>query len=182
MIIWIDGAYGVGKSAVAMKLKESFHDGNVELLESDYYSNELLKRIIEEEEANHCFSHIGGTLPQNNMRFIQEFRKLIDEKTQNADTDLIVDMALTMKECKEDLFEQLIRDGKKIVHIILTADANTIKSRIRNDENRMKETALEWLTWNLAFLDSNFPDAIRIRTDGRDVDSIVTEVVGRIEL
>lgn len=180
MIIWIDGAYGVGKTAVAMKIKKSFSNNNVELLEADCYSDESLKWLVEEAKVNNCFPHIGGTLPQNNMRFIQEFRELIEEKSKNANTDLIVDMALTMKECKEELFDRLKRDGKKIVHIILTADADTIKSRIKNDGNRMKETALEWLTWNIAFLDRNFPDAIRIKTDGRDVDDIVTEVVGRI--
>lgn len=180
MIIWIDGTYGVGKTAVAMKIKESFSDDNAELLESDYYSNESLKRVVEEAEANNSFPNIGGTLPQNNMRFLQEFRELIEEKSKNTDKNLIVDMALTMKECKEELFDRLKCNGRNIVHIILTADEDTIKSRIKNDGNRMKETALEWLKPNIAFLDKNFPDATRIKTDNRDVDDIVTEVILKI--
>ena len=32
MIIWIDGAYGVGKTAVAMRIKEMFSDSEAELL------------------------------------------------------------------------------------------------------------------------------------------------------
>lgn len=44
----------------------------------------------------------------------------------------------------------------------------------------MKETALEWLTQNITFLDKNFPDAIRIKTDNRDIDDIVTEVILKI--
>ena len=180
MIIWIDGTYGVGKTAVAMKIKESFSDDNIELLESDYYSNELLKRVVEEAKANNSFPHIGGTLPQNNKRFLREFRELIEEKSNNTDKNLIVDMALTMKECKEDLFDYLKSNGKSIVHIILTADEDTIKSRIKKDGNRMKETALEWLTQNITFLDKNFPDAIRIKTDKRDIDDIVTEVILKI--
>lgn len=180
MIIWIDGTYGVGKTTVAMKIKESFSDDNVELLESDYFSNESLKRVVEEAKANNCFPNIGGTLPQNNMRFLREFRELIEEKTKNTDKNLIVDMALTMKECKEELYDRLKSDGKSIVHIVLTADEDTIKSRIKNDENRIKETALEWLTQNIAFLDENYPDAIRIKTDSRDVDDIATEVILKI--
>ena len=180
MILWIDGTYGVGKTAVAMKIKENFPDNNVELLEADFYCNETLKRLVEEAQAKNCMPHIGGTLPQNNMHFIEEFRELIEEKSQNDDINLIVDMALTMSECKEELYDRLKRDGKNIIHIILTADTNTIKSRIKNDENRMKETALEWLTWNIAFLDRNFPDAIRIKTDARDVDDIVAEAMGAI--
>lgn len=177
LIIWIDGTYGVGKTAVAMKMKESFPDNNVELLEADYYCNETLKRLVEEAQAKNCMPYIGGTLPQNNMYFIKEFKELIEEKSQNDDINLIVDMALTMTECKEGLYDCLKRDGKNIVHIILTADADIIKSRIKNDENRMKETAMEWLTWNIAFLDKNFSDAIWIRTDDRDVDDIVTEAM-----
>ena len=42
MIIWIDGTYGVGKTAVAKRLKERFSDNKAELLESDYYSDCLL--------------------------------------------------------------------------------------------------------------------------------------------
>lgn len=181
MIIWIDGAYGVGKTAVAMKMKEIFSDDNTELLEADYYSNELLKRVVEEAKANNSFPHIGGTLPQNNMRFIQEFRKMIEEKSQNLNKKLIVDMALTMTECKKELFDYLVSEGKNIVHIILVADDDTIKLRIRNDKNRMKEVALEWLMQNIAFLDNNFPDAIRIKTDNRDIDDIVAEVISIIE-
>lgn len=181
MIIWIDGTYGVGKTAVAMKIKESFSDDNVELLESDYYSNESLKRVVVvEEKANNSFPHFGGTLPQNNKRFIREFRELIEEKSKNTDKNLIIDMALTMNECKEELFDYLKSNGRNIVHIILTADEDTIKSRIKNDGNRMKETALEWLAQNIAFLDKNFPDAIRIKTDNRDVDDIVAEVISKI--
>ena len=51
MIIWVDGTYGVGKTAVAKKIREKL--GSVaELLESDYYSNETLKKIVEEAETS----------------------------------------------------------------------------------------------------------------------------------
>lgn len=181
MIIWIDGAYGVGKTAVAMRIKELLSDSEAELLESDYYSNESLRRLVEEAKASNSFPHIGGVLPQNNMRFIIEFRELIVEKSQDTDKKLIIDMALTMVECKENLIDYLESEGKDIVHVILTADEETIKLRIKNDENRMKETALEWLTQNISFLDRNFPDAIRIKTDNRDVDDIANEIMGKIE-
>lgn len=180
MIIWIDGTYGVGKTAVAMKIKERLSRDRVELLESDYYVNDSLKRVVEEAKANNCFPNIGGTLPQNNMRFLREFRELIEEKSKSDDKNLIVDMALTMRECKEELYDRLKGNGKEIVHIILTADENTIKSRIENDGKRMKETALEWLKQNIAFLNQNFPDAVRIETDNCDVDDVATEVISKI--
>ncbi len=180
MIIWIDGTYGVGKTAVAKKIMENFSDDNIELLESDYYSSKLLKRIVEEAKANNSFPYIGGILPQNNMLFLKEFGELIEEKSKNAEKNLIVDMALTMKESKEKLFDRLKSADKNILHIILTADEDTIKSRIENDVNRMKGIAKECLIHNITFLDKNFPDAMRIKTDNRDVDDIATEIIGVI--
>lgn len=179
MIIWVDGAYGVGKTAVAKKLKEKL-GSKAELLESDFYSNETLKKIVEEAEASHTIPHIGGTAPQNNLRFLREFKELIEEKSEDTSKQWIIDMALTRMECKENLFDCLQRDGKDMVHLILTADEETIKERIKKDENRMKELALDWLKYNISFLKDNYPDAVRIKTDNRDIDDIVDEALAVI--
>ena len=63
------------------------------------------------------------------------------------------------------------------MHIILTASEETIKSRIKSDDNREKGFALEWLKYNLVFLDANFPDAIRIDTENEDADAIANEII-----
>ena len=169
-----------GKTTVAKKIAARF-GSEAELLESDYYSNETLKRIVEEAEAAHSLPHLGGCLPQNNMRFIREFKELIKEKSKDTNKKLIIDTALTRKECKENLFDCLQKEGKDIVHIILTADKETIKERIKNDTNRMKDIALEWMVDNIKFLDSNYPNAIWIKTDNRDIDDIVDEIIEIIE-
>lgn len=180
MIIWVDGTYSVGKTTVAKKIAARF-GSEAELLESDYYSNETLKRIVKEAEAAHSLPQLGGCLPQNNMRFIREFKELIKEKSKDTNKKLIIDMALTRTECKENLFDCLQKEGKGIVHIILTADKETIKERIKKDANRMKDIALEWMVDNIEFLNSNYPDAIWIKTDKRDIDDIVDEIIEIIE-
>ena len=178
MILWIDGAYGVGKTVVAAKLLENLFNDNAEILQSDYYFIEMLNRIDEDEE-NNIISFLGGFFPQNNMWFLKKFRKLIEEKAKNSDQNIIVDMALTKNECKEDLFDHLKENGIKIVHVILTADENTIRSRINNDENRDKGFSLGCLVDNITFLEQHFSDAIRVKTDNRTVDDIVAEIVLR---
>lgn len=177
MIIWIDGTYGVGKTTVAKKVMECFSDDEVELLESDFYSNESWRCLAEKAKANNSIPYICGTLPQNNLYFIQEFRKLIDRKSMDTGKKLIVDMAVTKKECKEELFDRLISGGRNIVHIILTADEETIKSRIKNDETRMKDIALDNLKDNISFLNENFPEALWIKTDERAISEIAKEVI-----
>lgn len=156
---------------------ECFSDDEVELLESDFYSNESWRCLAEKAKANNSIPYICGTLPQNNLYFIQEFRKLIDRKSMDTGKKLIVDMAVTKKECKEELFDRLISGGRNIVHIILTADEETIKSRIKNDETRMKDIALDNLKDNISFLNENFPEALWIKTDERAISEIAKEVI-----
>ena len=69
------------------------------------------------------------------------------------------------------------KEGKDIVHIILTADKETIKERIKKDTNRMKDIALEWMVDNIEFLDNNYSDAIWIKTDNRHIDDIVDKII-----
>ena len=181
MIIWVDGTYGVGKTAVAKKIREKL--GSVaELLESDYYSNETLKKIVEEAETSRTMPHMGGTLPQNIMRFIKEFKRVIEEKSEDTSKLWIIDMALTQVECKENLFDFLQMAGKNIVHFILTADELIIQERIKKDANRMKGLALDWLEDNISFLKNNYPDAIWINTDNLDTDGVADKVIEMIKL
>lgn len=182
MIIWIDGPYGVGKTTIITELQKQFTDNDAEFLLSDYFYRQSLKQLIEESKASKSFPHFGGTMPQNNMRFLQDFRNLIEEKEKNTKKKLIIDMALTMKECKENLFDSLKNEGINIIHIILSAEEETIKSRIINDETREQKTAfLDNLAKNISFLDENFTDAIKVSTDNRTVSNITNEVIRIIQ-
>jgi deoxyadenosine/deoxycytidine kinase len=174
MIIWIDGTYCVGKTSVAKRLDERLGD-DIELLESDYYFDEMIKKTIKKAKVDHSFFLKGYSLPQNDMRFIKEFKKLIVEKSNNTNKNLIVDMALTQMECKKYLFDSLQEEGRTIVHIILLADEENLKLRIKKDENRMKEVALDWMKDNVSFLNDNYSDAMRIKTDNMSTNDIVDE-------
>lgn len=180
IIIWIDGAYGVGKTAVALKVKEKLPEYGIEILESDCYMEETLKEIIEEAKKNNCFPNLGGTLPQNNIRFIEKFKGIIEEKLKKLNERLIIDMALTKEECKESLFDYLQSVYGNILHIILMADEEVIKSRILND-NRDKYTALENLKDNISFLNKNFNDAVWINTNNKSIDNIANEIIKLIK-
>lgn len=145
-------------------------------MESDNYSDKSLKQRVKEAIARNGFPNIG-TLPQNDIVFLREYKKMIDEKSKETTKKLMIDMALTMQECKEELLDKLKNEGKKIVHIVFTADEETIKTRIKNDENRMKEVALDWLKHNISFLEKNYQDAIWLKTDNLDVPTIANEII-----
>lgn len=181
MIIWIDGTYGVGKTTVAKQLKKKW-GSETELLEADEYINETIKKIVEEAKASHTTPNIGGNIPQNNMRFLKDFKKIIEEKYEVKNKRLIVDMALTEIECKENLFDLLRMEGKNIVHFILTAHEKILRERIKQDKDRMKELALDELEANIQFLKDSCPDAIWIQTDNGYVDDIAEEIIEIIKL
>lgn len=185
MIIWLDGTFGVGKTTIAYSLKDKFGD-SAEVLDSDCYK-EFHKKDIEKWMENPIENNNEkkkiGTLLQNDGNFIEEFKNLIEEKAIKNDKKLIVTMALTEKKCKEALFDCLKKEQKDMIHIILTAEENNIIERIKKDENksRDKHNALEWLKPNIDFLEKNYPNDIWIKTDNRDIDSIVDEIIKIIE-
>lgn len=175
MIVWINGAYCVGKSSSAKKIEEIIGENVVEILESDYFYLEMLN--------NNPYLAFGGTLPQNNLHFISYFKKIIEERLENTNKMLIVVMSLTQKECKELLFDSLKDANKNILHIILTASKEIIKFRIENDTNskRDKNFALSWLDENLQFLNNNFNDAMRINTETKNINDIAFEIIKYIK-
>lgn len=180
MIIWIDGTYGVGKTTVAKRLKKK-RGSEPKLLEADKYINETIKKIVEEAKASHTTPHIDGNIPQNNMS-LKKFKKIIEEKYEVTNKRLIVDMALTEIECKENLFDLLRKEGKNIVHFILTAHEKILREQIKQDKDRMKELAFDELKSNIQFLKDSYPGAIWIQTDNGYVGDIAEEIIAIIKL
>lgn len=177
MIIWINGTYCVGKTDVSGRLKERLYADDAELLELDNYSDSIMGKILKNpKESNNSYSDIDGA-SLFDIQYHEEFRKMIEEKAQKM---LIVDTAITDKACKNIVFEYLSQKYDDLLHVILVADEDTIKLRIQNDDKRKHEDklfALHNLKSNLSFMEENFKDAVWIKTDDRDIESIVDEIV-----
>lgn len=168
MIIWIDGTYGVGKTSVAMKIQEKLNEEKVEVLESDCFYRDMIRN-------NPLIG--GGTLPQNNVKFIEYFKNRIEEKIENSYKDLIIVMSLTQKECKELLFDYFMKKDILMKHFILTANTETIKLRIKSNKNRDIELANNYLKPNMTFLTSNYQDAIVINTENKNIAKVAEEII-----
>lgn len=181
MIIWINGTYCVGKTEVAKTLKERLSADDVELLELDNFSDFIMGKILKNpKKSNNSYSDIDGASLYD-IQYYEEFRKMIEEKAHKM---LIVDTAITDKACKNIVFEYLSEKYNDLLHIILVAGEETIKSRIKNDRRRKsddKSFALINLKSNLSFLNKHFKDAVLIKTDDRDIESIVDEIIELIK-
>ena len=72
MVIWIDGANGVGKSCVANALADYLSDRNGEYIDSDWCWNALIQEDFQ--------LALTGFEPYNNANLHDRLRKIVDEK------------------------------------------------------------------------------------------------------
>lgn len=171
MIVWIDGANGVGKSHVAAELADLLADRNAEYVESDQYWYDALEHFPE--------MFLLGINPCQNQYMIAKLRESLEEKIRDPDKILFVPMTLADKKCNGGLLNYFAEKGISTLHIILLAKRETLESRIKNDPIRTKSDQNEQigkLNWHMTYLENNYPDAIRIDTDDKSLDEVVGEI------
>ena len=166
MIIWIDGPYGVGKSTVAKALTCALPTDSIYLDSDEYYVKGL--------KQNQYFS--GGAFPQNNQRFLIDFKELVKENAR-IHSVCVVAMALTMDESINDLFIPLSKGENDIYHIVLYASLETITTRINTQRDREnKDYAKKQVLKSISFIKKNFFDCYWINTENGNVSDIVNQV------
>ena len=156
MIIWIDGANGVGKSHVAAELAECLVDRNADYVESDLYWKDFIQ--------NEFLKALSGFSPYCNKYFLGILRNTL-EKILDSGKMPIVSMSLVDKLCEEELLEYFEKKKISMLHIILEAEKETIIHRIENDivrdesaQNQQKPD----VSWQIQYLETEYPNAIRI--------------------
>lgn len=169
MLIWIDGTFGVGKTTIAELLCERLSSVyKAEVIESDYYFEEMAKQSP--------ILAFGGITPQDNPNFISFFRGVLDNKRFCDNMIIIVPMALTCPASKEGLYDYYKENESLFLHFVLSADEETIRSRIINDDSRDKQMALTFLSSNIEFLNESYPSAEFIDTTKRCKNDIVEHI------
>ena len=176
MIIWIDGVNGIGKSHIAAELAERLVDKNAEYVESDLYWMDFLGN-----EKNYLMCILGhqGFTSNSNKYFLGTLRKTIEEKHDSGKLP-IVSMSLVNKLCESELMDYFEKKDMPMLHIILKAKAETIISRIENDPIRNQSAQQEQkynVTGQITYLESEYPNAVRINTDDKTLDEIANEIV-----
>lgn len=172
MIIWIDGANGVGKSHVAAELVELLSDRNAEYVESDLYWMDLIQ--------NDFLKALSGFDPFCNKYFLGILRKALEEKMQDSGKMPIVPISLVDKLCEKELLDYFEGKGIPMLHIILEAKKETIISRIKNDPIRdesAENQQISKVAWQIQYLENEYPDAVRINTENKTLKEIVDEIL-----
>jgi hypothetical protein len=86
-------------------------------------------------------------------------------------------MAVTFEESKKGLLNYFEDKGVEITHIILQANKDVLQDRIMNDKYRSRNWALQYMEWNLKFLELHYSDAVRIDTDNMMPEDVADAIV-----
>ena len=121
MIIWLNGSFGVGKTTIAENLKEN-----------------MTNSIIYDPEKVGMFLY--KTLPEKKDDFqdYELWRTINYEMLKELDKQnevIIVPMTITNLQYYNEIVGKLQKDGIKILHFILTANKESIISRLNNRDN-----------------------------------------------
>ncbi len=172
MIIWIDGANGVGKSHIAAELAKLLADKNAECVESDLYWIDLIQNDFQKA--------LSGFDPYRNKYFLGKLREALEEKIHNFGRMPIVPVSLVNKLCEKELLDYFEKKKVSMLHIILEAKKETIISRIENDPIRDEDAQNEQkskVPWQIQYLKTEYPNAVRINTEDKALDEIVGEIM-----
>lgn len=165
-IIWIDGTFGIGKTAVANEIAKRI--SNVYLLEFDALQMKC--------KPNSISDLFGERYPEAKRYLIDalenEMLKLIDEECYDY---LIVPIALINDYCNHKLANGFV--DSESYHLILTASSEILIHRIHNQENRDVDLAITYMQTAITYLDNHYFDAIRIDTSNMNVDSVAEKIV-----
>ncbi|CAG7914573.1 MULTISPECIES: AAA family ATPase [Mammaliicoccus] len=170
MIIWLNGAFGSGKTTVAFEL-------NKRLSKSFVYDPENLGFFIRH--------NIPENLHKDNFQDHDQWRyfnyDLLKYVAESYDGIIIVPMTIINIEYYQEIIERLKKDGIRLDHYILYANKKTLNRRL-NKRLELGETfARVQMDDCIEFFD-NIVTEYKIYTDQLNVDQVVNEVAQKSQL
>lgn len=171
MIIWIDGPFGIGKSAVSNMLTEKLFDSRV--IEFDEY----IQKVKPDNELEMLF---GKCYPEGKRYLIEAFVKDVEELIENSLVDtFIIPIALINDMCRTMVVEHFEK-MTSTKHIILEATEENVLQRAERQEGRDINLVKTFYQEAKAYLDKNYDSAVRVDTDNREIEEIAEEIIIKI--
>lgn len=168
-IIWIDGTFGIGKSAVAAAIVEEIPQAH--LLEFD--------ALQEKYKPTSDSDRFGKRYPEAKKylvdALVDEITEIIQEGSCNC---LVIPVALINDYCNQKLIDGFANIESH--HFILTAKKEILHQRINNQENRDIDLAVTYMPEATQYLSNHYYDASRIDTSNMSIDSVAKEIIESI--
>ena len=173
-IIWIDGQFGVGKTATANLIVQK--KDQAYLLEFDT----LQKTYKPQTEIEMISAFFGPTYPEAKAYLIKEFKRTIQKiVSDNRYNYLVIPIALINDLCRKELVEFYTDIDN--YHFILTATDDVIKHRASNQDNRDMNLVLTHMQTAKTYLNTHYPDAVRIDTSNIGIDQVGEKIIEIID-
>ncbi len=168
MVIWLSGAYGVGKSTVAKELCKMI-------------PNAL---ILDAEEVGNA---VRGNYPGCPYGFVFEdyplwaefCYRLIGDVHDKFQRNILVDMTLVRERSRQQILDKLRADGIEVYFFVLTASRQTVHDRIlaRGEDEDC------WCMENLDMAmecSAAIPGSVQIPTDNIPPEQLADRICGLI--
>lgn len=164
MILWLNGAFGAGKTAAAFELHRRLPDSFV-------YDPEEVGFFLRKNVPVDCCKEDFQDMPLWRIFNYQILKEL--HKTYGG--TVIVPMTLVDPRYFQEIVQRLADEGIPVVHVILYASRETILKRLKKrslGQLRRESFAVESISRCLAFFDGQ-ATGIRIETDQLTVEQVV---------
>ena len=171
MIIWIDGAYGVGKSTLAEKLHALLP--NSFIFDAENVGNAVRDNLPQSVYYSETFE--GYPL------WFHICNELLTELNHRFDGIVLVPMTLMQQESYARFAKPLRSKEIEIVHVLLESSKEVIHDRIL--ERGESEDC-----WCMRHIDDclsaqqHFEDVIQVQSVGQTVDELAQDVIEILEL
>ena len=173
-IIWIDGQFGVGKTATANLIVQK--KDQAYLLEFDT----LQKTYKPQTEIEMISAFFGPTYPEAKAYLIKEFKRTIQKiVSDNRYNYLVIPIALINDLCRKELL--VFYTDIDNYHFILTVTDDVIKHRASNQDNRDMNLVLTHMQTAKMYLNTHYPDAVRIDTSNIGIDQVAEKIIEIID-
>ena len=171
MILWINGAFGSGKSSVAEAI-------NKKISRSFVYDPEQVGYFLwnvfpDEMKRKGDFQHIA---------IWREFNyKILKHINDNYNGVIIVPMTIYIKQYYDEIIGKLIADGVSINHYILSATKQTIVNRLLQRGDSENDWAAQHIDACINAYETDISE-VKIITDDKSIDEICSEIINRFEI
>ena len=171
MILWINGAFGSGKSSVAEAINKKVSPSFIYDPEQvGYFLWSVFPDVMKRKDD---FQH---------MMIWREFNyKILKHISDNYSGLIIAPMTIYIKQYYDEIIGNLIRDGVSVLHIILSATRQTIIERLLQRD----DTADGWQAQHIDVCLKAFDVDIsgkKIATDHRSVVEIASDIFDLLEI
>lgn len=166
MIIWINGAFGSGKSSVAEAIDKK--------LENSF--------VYDPEQAGYFLWHVfpDELKRKGNFQHIAMWRefnyKILKYINDNYNGVTIAPMTVYVKQYYDEIIGNLIHGGVSVKHFILSASKQTIINRLVHRGDSENDWEAQHIDICLNAFDTDISEK-KIFTENRNIDEIASEII-----